>query len=104
MVEQLNLLGDTAQPTDLALGPVQREVMRFLRAHGTCTRDEAGAIAHEHRDKHSRDELCAFCAIDGALVLESLIRRQLADPIPGGIRLPQPRAADGPSEWDDIPF
>lgn len=103
MAEQLNLLGDQAQPVDDELGVVQREAMRELRRLGTLSRAEAGAIAHEHRGKHGRTETCMWCATDGALLLESLIRRQLAEAAPGGdARLPtpkQPQALQDRDQW-----
>jgi len=80
MAEQLNLLGDQAQPVDEQLGPVQREVMRVIRRTETMSWDEAGAIAHCHAGKHSVDDRCVFCGTDGARLLESLIRRGLVVP------------------------
>ena len=78
--QQLNLLGDVAQPVDDELGPVQRAVMRVIRRTNTMSWDEAGAIAHCHRGKHTVDERCEFCGTDGATLLESLIRRKLVEP------------------------
>jgi hypothetical protein len=80
MAEQLNLLGDQAQPVDEQLGPVQREAMRVIRRTGTMSRAEAGAIACAHRGRHSVDETCEWCGTNGALLLESLIRRGLVEP------------------------
>jgi hypothetical protein len=77
---QLTLDGDTAQPEDDALGPVQRAAMRVIRRLGTMSRAEAGAIACAHRGRHSVDETCEFCGQDGARLLESLIRRELVEP------------------------
>lgn len=84
MADQLNLLGDTAQPEDDELGPVQRAAMRVIRRTGTMSRAEAGAIACAHRNRHSVEETCEFCGTNGALLLESLIRRQLVEPALGG--------------------
>lgn len=90
MTDQLNLLGEPDRPEDLELGVVQREVMRFVREHGTVTRDEAGAIGHAHRQKHGTDDRCAYCSIDGALVLESLLRRELVEPsTDGAVQVPR---------------
>lgn len=101
MPEQMNLLGEPDRPEDLLLGVGQREVMRFLREHETVTRDEAGAIAHERRGKHSRDELCAFCSIDGALLLESLAKRGFVErAADGAVQLPR---ATAPSLQGDLP-
>lgn len=103
MTEQLNLLGTADLPEDLGLGLVQREVMRELRRLGSITRDEAGAIAHSHRDKHCVDERCAFCPIDGALLVDSLLKRGLVDRgVDGAVRLPQLEPAVVVE--DDIPY
>lgn len=100
--DQLNLLGDAAQPVDDELGAVQRAVMRVIRRTTTMSWDEAGAIAHAHRGKHTIDERCEFCGTDGATVLESLIRRELVEPHRYGfVRLPVPEPA---SSHDDIPY
>lgn len=80
MTSQLNLLGDTDQPEDGELGPVQRAVMRVIRRTETMSWDEAGAIAHCHANKHGVDERCLDCGQDGARLLESLIRRGLVEP------------------------
>lgn len=80
MAEQMNLLGDTAQPEDGELGPVQKAVMRVIRRTETMSWDEAGAIAHAHRGKHSVEQTCEFCGLDGGALLESLIRRGLVVP------------------------
>jgi hypothetical protein len=99
MAEQLNLLGDTAQPEDGELGPVQRAVMRVIRRTETMSWDEAGAIAHCHSGKHGVDERCLDCGQDGARLIESLIRRKLVEPSQHGfVRLPsvlQQRGATG---------
>lgn len=91
MTDQLNLLGDKAQPTDDELGPVQRATIRVLRRQGNITRDEAGAISHAHRGRHTVDERCQFCGTDGALLLESLVKRGLAEYIrrTGDVRTPE---------------
>lgn len=93
---QLNLLGVPDLPEDLELGPVQREVMRFVRAHGSVSKDEAGALAHDHRDKHGANDRCAFCAIDGAPILRALVERgRLAKRPDGGAGLPEPVRGPG---------
>jgi hypothetical protein len=103
---QLNLLGDQAQPVDDQLGPVQKAAVRLLRKQGTLARVEAGQLAHAHRSKHSGDEVCLYCGTDGALLLESLIRRGMAEPIPGtgDVRVPQPvEAKPAPAPHDPFP-
>jgi hypothetical protein len=93
---QLNLLGVPDLPDDLELGPVQREVMRFVRERGSITKDEAGALAHSHRDKHCVDERCAHCSIDGAPILRALVgRARLAKRPDGGAGLPEPVRGPG---------
>ena len=102
--EQLNLLGDQAQPVDDELGLTQRAVMRELRRKGTLSRAEAGQIAHAHRGKHSVEETCMFCGTDGALLLESLIRRELAEAAAGGdVRLPTPKQPEALQDRDQWP-
>jgi hypothetical protein len=104
VTEQLNLLGERTQPADLHLGPLQREVMEFVRAHETISKDEAGQIAHARRGKHGADELCAFCSIDGAPILKSLRDRGLLEKRRDGLaRLPGVQAPQrGPG--NEIPF
>lgn len=106
MAEQLNLLGDQAQPEDDTLGPVQRAAMRIIRRTGTMSRAEAGAIACAHRGRHTVEETCEWCGTNGALLLESLIRRKLVVPALGGdvrlaagqgVRAPESGAGDGES-------
>lgn len=84
MTGQLNLLGTVDDPIDLELGIVQREVVRELRRLRTLSKDEAGAIAHEHRGKHSREQRCEFCGADGAAILGALLRRGVAIKAPEG--------------------
>jgi len=103
VTSQLNLLGDTAQPEDDELGPVQRAVMRVIRRTETMSWDEAGAIVHAHRSKHTVDERCEFCGTDGAQLLESLIRRELVIPNGHGyvkavITAERPRPAASPED------
>lgn len=104
--EQLNLLGDTAQPQDDELGPVQREVMRVIRRTETLSWDEAGAIAHHQAGKHGVDERCMFCGQDGCRLLESLIRRKLVEANRHGhVRLPTtptpPEARPDRDQWPE---
>jgi hypothetical protein len=102
MPEQINLLGTPDQPTDLALGPVQREVLRFAREHGTISKDEAGQIAHARLEKHRADETCKWCGVDGAPILRSLIgRKRLVKRRDGLAQLP---ATDSRSQGGEIPF
>lgn len=99
--DQLNLLNAPDQPDDLDLGPVQREVMRFVRERGSISKDEAGALEHAHRGKHSADERCAFCSIDGAPILRALVQRgRLAKRPDGSAGLPEEKRGPG----DRIPF
>jgi hypothetical protein len=105
--EQINLLGDHAQPTDRQLGPTQRVVMRKLRRLGTLSKAEVGAIAHVGRGKHKVDETCMFCGVDGEPICQSLVHRQLAEWTPeGDIRLAQRRSrVQPPTVEDDVdPF
>jgi hypothetical protein len=96
---QLNLLGEPDQPEDDDLGPVQKAAMRVIRRAGSMSRDEAGAIAHANRGRHDADERCAFCGTDGAQLLESLIRRKLVEPAPGGmVQLPRAVRTAEPAE------
>jgi hypothetical protein len=106
MTEQINLLGDHAQPIDEQLGPVQRECMRALRELRSLARDEAGAIAHEHRRKHERSDRCMFCGPDGADILKALARRGLIerDAVSGAARLPTPAVEPDAAPEDAIPY
>lgn len=89
MVDQLNLLGDNAQPVDDELGVAQRAVMRVIRRLGTMSWDEAGAIVHAGRGQHGVDDRCEFCGTDGATLCESLVRRGLVEAHRHGyVRLP----------------
>ena len=98
---QPSLFGD-APAADVGLGPVQQLVMRFVREHGTISKDEAGAVAHAHAGRHPADELCAYCAIRGADVLRSLLGRELVERgADGAVQLPRAKA----SQLDDeIPY
>jgi hypothetical protein len=102
---QLNLLGAPDQPCDLDLGTAQRAVLRELRRLGTITRPEAGAVVHAGRGKHAAGDTCVFCPGHGALVLESLIRRGLAEAGPdGSVQLPRTvEASDVAYVEDDRP-
>lgn len=87
MSEQLNLVGVTVP----GLGPTQRAVLDELERLGNLSRDEAGAISHERRGKHSRDQRCAHCAMDGRIILASLVKRHLAERgAEGMFQLPHP--------------
>jgi hypothetical protein len=76
VTEQLTITGDVAIVP--RLGPAQLEVLTALREHGNLDDDEAGAILHERRGKHQRDERCEWCARDGRDVLKSLRGHKLA--------------------------
>lgn len=100
--DQLNLLGQPDRPEDLELGVVQREVMRELRQLNYLTRDEAGAITHQHRGKHGSEERCQWCAVDGAIVIESLVKRGLVERgAEGSVQLARPKV-NQPD--DEIPY
>lgn len=99
--DQLNLLGAPDLPEDLELGPVQREVMRYVREHGSVSSDEAGALAHAHAGRHGADERCMWCAARGSDVVRALIERgRLVKRPDGGAGLPEPKRGPG----DRIPF
>jgi hypothetical protein len=73
--EQLTITGDV----EIArLGPAQLAVLTALRELGRLDDDEAGAIVHERRGKHSRDTRCTYCTVDGRHVLTSLRAHGLA--------------------------
>lgn len=104
----MNLLGDHAQPIDEQLGPLQRIVIRKLRRVGSLSKAEVGAIAHTGRGKHSIDETCMFCGVDGEGICESLVQRELAEWTPEGdirvraiVRAVQPTVE--PDELDPFP-
>lgn len=101
--EQLNILGDAAQPVDDELGVTQRAVMRELRRVAVVTRDEAGAIAHANRGKHAVDERCRYCGVDGAPILAALVKRGLAEKANGGVTLPRPKPVAAPDDTDPFP-
>jgi len=44
---------------------------------GGITADELGAIEHELRGKHHRDQRCDYCAMEGKGVLESVALKPL---------------------------
>jgi hypothetical protein len=60
------------------LGRAQEAVLGALNAHQSLYADEAGAIIHEQRGRHDRDERCEWCGGDGRRVLDSLEARGLA--------------------------
>jgi hypothetical protein len=74
--EQLSITGDLAIIP--RLGPAQLEVLVALRELGRLDDDEAGAIIHERRGKHTRDVRCTYCSQDGKHVLASLRGHGLA--------------------------
>jgi hypothetical protein len=80
VTEQLSLTGDPIVTADNGqrLGAAQQAVLEELRELGRLDDDEAGAILHERRGKHARDERCAWCARDGRDVLKSLRGHKLA--------------------------
>lgn len=80
MSEQLSLIGDTVVTAEdgTRLGPAQQAVLEQLQQFGRLDDDEAGAILHERRGKHQRDERCEWCARDGRDVLKSLRGHNLA--------------------------
>lgn len=80
MTEQLSLTGDSVVTAEdgTRLGPAQQAVLEELQEFGRLDDDEAGAILHERRDKHSRDTRCEWCARDGRDVLKSLRGHKLA--------------------------
>lgn len=97
-----DLLGEPTSPDDLELGPVQRLVLRQLRALGTLTKDEAGALAHNYRGRHAADSRCRYCAVDGADILAALVRRGYAEKTGGGgVQLARPLFK--PDAHDDFP-
>lgn len=111
---QLNLDGreHTAAAT---LTPRQETVYDLVLAtDGGISADEAGALAHETRERrpHSRDERCEWCGQDGRQILEALHRKGLVRrrrrndrhgrglvyvPLPGQSRKPS-------SQTEEIPF
>jgi predicted transcriptional regulator of viral defense system len=82
-VTQTPLFGDD-RPDDLALGIIQRAVVRKMRRLGPMFVDEIGAVAHVGRGRHSVDEVCRFCGIDGQQIAEALWRRGLIERAPEG--------------------
>lgn len=80
MTEQLSLTGDSVVTADdgQRLGAAQQAVLEELQEFGRLDDDEAGAIVHEHRGKHGRDERCQWCTQDGRAVLASLRGHGLA--------------------------
>ncbi len=73
MSEQLSLAGTTQ---DEGLTLVQREIAEEQRRiGGRVSADEAGAIVHELRGRHSRSERCLHCARDGRDVLRLLVEK-----------------------------
>jgi hypothetical protein len=75
VTEQPSLFGETVAVGEDKLGPNQRAVLAAIRERGRLSKDEAGALLHERRGKHSAELRCEWCATDGADVLASLRRR-----------------------------
>lgn len=73
------------------LGPSQRAVLEALIDRRWLTDDEAGAVAHSTRGKHTEDTRCDHCGRDGSRLIESLIARGLAFRQRGGITKPTAR-------------
>lgn len=76
MDQQLDLMGGAK--TIGRTAPRQDAVLEFLAQHPDgISVDEAGQAAHASSGKHSVDELCAYCAIDGKSILRALEKKQL---------------------------
>jgi hypothetical protein len=75
-VSQLDLLGGETPVAGRKLGERQQLVLDALREN-PLTDDEAGALVHEARGKHGRDERCGWDAQEGRSVLASLRGRGL---------------------------
>jgi hypothetical protein len=101
LTEQLKIDGGSESPEEAALGPVQRAVLAEIREYGRIEPDEAGALAHERRGRHSRAERCGYCGRDGRKILASLSKRGFKN----GRRSP---AEGAKAEYDpataEIPF
>ena len=83
-MEQLDLMGGT-KPLSARPAPRQDAVLEFLGGHPDgITVDEAGQAAHASSGKHSIDDLCAYCAIDGKSILRALEKKQLIRRTGGG--------------------
>jgi hypothetical protein len=77
MTDQLDIFGRHTPVHEVDLSPGMAYVAREEREQGVrFTADEAGALLHERRGKHGRDERCEWCARDGADVLDRLRGRQ----------------------------
>lgn len=74
MTEQLDVFGGTRTVGRAA--PRQDAVLELLALHPDgISVDEAGAAAHASSGKHSIEELCAYCSIDGKSILRALERK-----------------------------
>lgn len=107
MTEQLSLTGGPPVVTaedGQRLGPSQLAVLEEIRRFGRLDNDEAGAIVHELRGKHSRDARCQWCAADGKHLLASLEKHGLSEPAAAtgvataaGSEKPRARRTDPPT-------
>lgn len=74
---QIGLFGGETPLDDLALPATLRLLAeRERRLIDPLTGDEAGAILHARRGKHSEDTRCEFCVPDGVHALKQLRERQ----------------------------
>ena len=94
--------------TDERLGPRQSIVIEAIREQGYLTDDEAGALVHAHKGKHSDELRCSYCTLDGKAVLVSLRKRKLVVrrhsgewTLPG--RNPSVRPAEGSVPYNEFP-
>jgi hypothetical protein len=113
---QLDLMGGEVTAAD-ELTPRQRAVYELvLSTEGGITADEAGAVAHEQREKrpHHRDERCLYCGEDGRQILHALrakgFVRGRRNPRGGMLYVPAQAAAQAEAvdairpDFDGIPF
>lgn len=70
---QTSIFGDTIPLQELELTGHVRALADHERQTGQrLTADEAGALIHERRGKHTVDERCPWCTADGTAVLIQL--------------------------------
>lgn len=73
MSEQLDMLGGSIPLEELELRGHSAAIAAEEREQGQkLTADEAGALLHERRGKHPRDQRCHFCSQDGTAALITL--------------------------------